>query len=728
LHASTVVSDEALLDPRLLLNRELSWLAFNERVLHEALDTRTPLLERLKFLSIVSTNLDEFYMVRVAGLRRQVAAGVVQTTPDGMTPQEQLEAIDVRVRSLLQRQRDCLYDVVLPALAEHGVRLVGMRDLTPAEWAVVDQFFESQVFPVLTPLAVDPAHPFPYISNLSLSLAVEIRDTATGTVHFARVKVPKSLPRWVSFGRAGHFIPLEQLVGANLGSLFPGMEVVRWFAFRVNRYSDIDLADAEEPEDLLATIEEQVFQRRFGEVVRIEVQEGMPETMRALLLEELRDDTPEGSMLSERDVQDAGPLLELGDLLALSQLDVPALRDAPFAPVTPASLRDDARSIFDTIRERDLLVHHPYDSFTTSVERFLEEAAEDPDVLAIKLTLYRTSGDTAIVRALVEAAQRGKQVVVVMELKARFDEANNIAWARTLERAGVHVVYGLVRLKTHAKTALVVRREPDGIRRYVHLGTGNYNSRTARIYTDLGFLTASPSIGADVSDLFNFLTGFSRQRLFRKLLVAPGNLRERFISLIERESEHARRGRPARVVAKMNALVDPEIIRALYRASRAGVDIDLIVRGICCLRPGVIGVSDRIRVTSIVGRFLEHSRAWMFENDGAPECYIGSSDWMPRNFDRRVEAAVPIEDSALHVRMRRLLETSLADNRQSWDLRGDGSYLKRAAEAVPEVSAQATFMTDSWGLPLSDAPRPSHRVEVAVEPPARPQDVVRAAI
>lgn len=432
-------------------------------------------------------------------------------------------------------------------------------------------------------------------------------------------------------------------------------------------------------------------------------------------------------MLSERDVQETGPLLELGDLLALSQLDVPSLRDAPFAPVTPAGLRDDARPVFDAVRERDLLVHHPYDSFTTSVERFLEEAAEDPDVLAIKLTLYRTSGDTAIVRALVEAAQRGKQVVVVMELKARFDEANNIAWARTLERAGVHVVYGLVRLKTHAKTALVVRREPDGIRRYVHLGSGNYNSRTARVYTDLGFLTSSPSIGADVSDLFNFLTGFSRQLLYRKLLVAPGNLRERFITLIEREAAHARAGRPARIIAKMNALVDPEIIRALYRASRAGVEIDLIVRGICCLRPGVIGVSDRIRVRSLVGRFLEHSRAWMFENDGAPECYLGSSDWMPRNFDRRVEAVVPIEDPGLLVRMRRLLETSLADNRQSWDLRPDGSYLKRVAEGVPEISAHATFMSDSWGLPLSE-PRPaSPRAEVVPEPASRPQDVAGAS-
>src|SRR5688572_13409813 len=665
-------------------------------------------------------------MVRVAGLRRQVAAGVVQVTPDGMTPQEQLDAIDVRVKALLARQRACLHDVVLPALAKQGVCLVGMNDLTTAEWAIVDQFFETQVFPVLTPLAVDPAHPFPYISNLSLSLAVEIRDAATGKVHFARVKVPKSLPRWVPFGRAGHFIPLEQVMGASLGAVFPGMDVVGLFAFRVNRYSDIDLTDAEEPEDLLATIEEQVFQRRFGEVVRIEVQEGMPGTMCALLLEELRDDTPEGSMLSERDVQETGPLLELGDLLALSQLDLPALRDAPFVPVTPTELRD-ARPVFEAVRERDLLVHHPYDSFTTSVERFLEEAADDPDVLAIKLTLYRTSGDTAIVRALVEAAQRGKQVVVVMELKARFDEANNIAWARTLERAGVHVVYGLVRLKTHAKTALVVRREPDGIRRYVHLGTGNYNSRTARVYTDLGLLTSSPTIGADVSDLFNFLTGFSRQRLYRKLLVAPENLRERFISLIDREAGHARMGRPARLIAKMNALVDPEVIRALYRASGAGVDIDLIVRGICCLRPGMPGVSERIRVTSIVGRFLEHSRAWMFENDGAAECYIGSSDWMPRNFDRRVEAVVPIEDPALHARMRRLLETSLADNRQSWELRPDGSYDKRVAEAVPEIRAQVAFMSDSWGLPLPEAPRPSRRADIVGEPAARPQGVAEAS-
>src|SRR5918992_837131 len=639
---------DALADPKLLINRELSWLSFNERVLHEALDERTPLLERLKFLSIVSTNLDEFYMVRVAGLRRQVAAGVTQTTPDGMTPQEQLDAIEVRVKALLAAQRGCLNDIVLPALVPHGIRLVGMDDLSPTEWAVVDQFFEAQVFPVLTPLAVDPAHPFPYISNLSISLAVEIRDTATGAEHFARVKVPKSLPRWVSFGRPGHFVPLEDVIGANLGALFPGMDVVRWFAFRVTRYSDIDLADADEPEDLLEAIEEQVFQRRFGEVVRVEVEDGMPPAMCALLLEELRDKTPEGSLL----------------------------------------------------RERDILVHHPFESFTTTVERFLEQASADPDVLAIKLTVYRTSGDTAIVRALTQAAQRGTQVVVVVELKARFDEVNNIGWARTLESAGVHVVYGLVRLKTHAKMALVVRREPDGIRRYVHLSTGNYNSKTARIYTDLGLLTCSPSIGADVSDLFNFLTGFSRQRLYRKLLVAPGSLRERCLELIEREASHARAGRPARIVAKMNSLVDTETVRTLYRASQDGVQIDLLVRGICALRPGVPGVSDRIRVVSIVGRFLEHSRVWYFANAGAAAYYLGSADWMPRNFERRVEVVVPVEDPNHGARLRRLLETSLADTRQAWDLHADGTYTQRVSTGALAIHSQTIFTTDPWGLAL----------------------------
>ncbi|PYP65961.1 MAG: polyphosphate kinase 1, partial [Gemmatimonadetes bacterium] len=635
----------------LFINRELSWLAFNGRVLQQAVDTRTPLLERVKFLSIFSTNLDEFYMVRVAGLRRQVAANVQQAPVDGLTPQEQLDAIDGVVREQLAVQRRC-FEELLEELAAHGIRLIGVSDLTAREWGTVDEYFESQVFPVLTPLAVDPGHPFPYISNLSLSLAVEIRDPETGEDHFARVKVPKSLPRWVPVvGRPMHFVPLEEVIGANLGALFPGMEVLRWHPFRITRYSDLELP-VEEPEDLLATIEEQVFKRRFGEVVRLEVEDAMPAHLRTLLLEELHaEDVPQSAALTGRDVFEAGRLLGLGDLLALHGLDCPTLKDAPCTPSIPPELRDPRRSIFEVIRERDLLVHHPFDSFTASVERFLETAAEDDNVLAIKLTLYRTSGDTAIVDALIEAAQRGKQVAVLVELKARFDEANNISWARRLESFGVHVAYGSATLKTHTKLALVVRREADGIRRYVHLGSGNYNSRTARLYTDIGLFTCSRSIAADVTDLFNSLTGYSRQRLYRKLLVAPANMRARVLDLIDREAEHARAGRPARIVAKMNALVDPEVIDALYRASRAGVDIDLIVRGICCLRPGVPGLSEHIRVISIVGRFLEHSRVFYFANGGSEEFYIGSADWMQRNFDRRVEAVTPVEDSTLHVRL-----------------------------------------------------------------------------
>jgi polyphosphate kinase len=679
----------------LYLNRELSWLAFNARVLHEALDPRVPLLERLKFLGIFSANLDEFYMVRIAGLRRQVAAGVVATPPDGLTPQEQLDAIAAAVARLGDLQRRCLRDL-LAELAPAGVRLLSVKDLTPSEWGEIDEYFESQVFPVLTPLAVDPGHPFPYISNLSLSLAVEIRDPETGEVRFARVKVPRSLPRWVPVGgRPNHFVPLEQVIGANLGSLFSGMEIQAWYAFRLTRYSDLEIP-VEEPEDLLATIEEQVYKRRFGEVVRVEVQDDMPPHLRMLLLDELREDNvPEPARLSERDVHNAGQLLDLSELMVLSALDIPALHDPPFTPTTPPELRD-GQNIFDIVRDGDLLLHHPFDSFTASVERFLEDAAEDPQVLAIKLTLYRTSGDTAIVAALVEAAQRGKQVAVIVELKARFDEANNITWARQLEDAGVHVAFGSAVLKTHAKIALVVRREPDGIRRYIHIGSGNYNSKTARLYTDIGLITCSPSIGADVSDLFNSLTGYSRQRLYRKLLVAPVNLRDRFLDLLRREADSARAGRPARIVGKMNALVDPIIIDELYRASQAGVEIDLIVRGICCLRPGLPDVSERIRVISIVGRFLEHSRLWYFSNDGAEEFYIGSADWMPRNFDRRVEAVTPVESPANHERLRSLLATYLQDNRQAWELSADGEWTQRMPDGQVRASHEQ-LLRNSWG-------------------------------
>ena len=679
------------------LNRELSWLAFNARVLHEATDPRVPLLERVKFLSIFSSNLDEYFQVRVGGIRRQVVSGVVHGTPDGLLPAEQLAVIRERVALLLEDRRRCL-GVLLDELAPHGVRIVGMGELSPGERRAIDEQFESQVFPVLTPLAVDPGHPFPYVSNLSLSLAVEVRDPVLGTVHFARVKVPKRLTRWMPVpGRAHEFVPLEHVIGENLEALFPGMEIVGWYAFRVTRYSDLEFTNLEEPEDLLATIEEQVFERRFGEVIRLELQDDTPQHLRTLLLEELRDaDLPATTSLSEADIEEGGHLLDLTDLMELAELDIPELRDAPFSSTVPVELRDPERSIFDVIRERDLLVHHPFDSFSASVERFLQSAATDEHVLAIKLTLYRTSGDTAIVRALTEAAERGKQVAVLIELKARGDEANNITWARTLEDYGVHVAFGSAVLKTHTKIAMVVRREPDGIRRYVHIGTGNYNSRTARLYTDVALFTCSPSIGADVSDLFNSLTGISRQRLYRKLLVAPANMKERFLELIDRECRHAGAGRRARIVGKMNALVDPEVIDGLYRASQAGVEIDLIVRGICCLRPGLANVSERIRVMSIIGRFLEHSRIWHFHNDGNDEFYIGSADWMPRNFLRRVEAVVPVEAPQLQERLRSLLDTCLEDNRQAWDLHPDGEWVQRKPHGEVR-STHVRLLADSWG-------------------------------
>jgi polyphosphate kinase len=691
----------------LFFNSEQSWLEFNGRVLNEAFDDRNPLLERLKFLSIFSTNLDEFYMVRVAGLRRQLAAGVMSSAADGLSPQAALDAIERRVRELVTQAQECLHERLMPILDERGIRLVRMPDLTSSEWNTVDLFFESEVFPVLTPLAVDPGHPFPYVSNLSLSLAVEIRDPDRGIDHFARVKVPKSLPRWVAFGRGNHFVPLEEVIGANLGSLFPGMQVLGWWAFKVTRYSDLELdKTVDEPEDLLAMIEEQVFQRRFGEVVRLEVQSDMPPHIRTLILEELQEtETLPGLVLTERDVFDGGPLLEIGDLMSIATLDIPELHDPPFVPAVPPAVRDATRSIFDVIRERDLLVHHPYESFTATVEQFLDAASRDDHVLAIKLTLYRTSGDTAIVRALTEAAQRGKQVAVLVELQARFDEANNITWARTLENFGVHVAYGLPGLKTHAKVALVVRREADGmIRRYVHIGTGNYNTKTARTYTDIGLFTASPSIGADLSDLFNSLTGFSRQRVYRKLLVAPGNMRDRFIELIANETNAAREGKQGRIIAKMNALVDPGIIAALYDASQAGVEIDLIVRGICCLRPGVPGVSERIRVISIVGRFLEHSRLFYFRNSADDRYFLGSADWMPRNLDRRVEAVTPVEDRALHPRLRALLETCLADNRQAWELDSDGKYTQRTPGDEPERATHRLLLRDPLGTELPERP------------------------
>ena len=681
------------------LNRELSWLNFNARVLAEAMDPRVPLLERLKFLAIFSTNLDEFYMVRVAGLRRKVSAGSPQFAGDLLTPAEQLDAIHERVHELLALRRKTLREQLLPALAARGIGFLAMTELSKAELATVDQMFESQVFPVLTPLAVDPGHPFPYISNLSLSLAVEVRDPVTGKEHFARVKVPRSLPRWVRIGRENFVVPLEEVIGANLSALFPGMEVMRWFTFRLTRYSDLDLGQMDQPDDLLESIEAQIFQRRFGEVVRLELQRGLPDTIRELLLEEMGEsDTQAIAPLSVADVHDLDELLELGDLMALASLDVPDLRDPPYVSLVPAPLRDSSVSIFDVIRERDLLVHHPFQSFTATVEQFLNAAAYDPQVLAIKVTLYRTGGEPAIVRALTDAAEQGKQVAVLIELQARFDEENNINFARTMESFGIHVAYGLPGLKTHAKTALVVRKDEDGIRRYCHIGTGNYNSRNARLYTDFGLFTCSPLIGADISDLFNSLTGLSRKKSYRKLQVAPVSLRSSTLALIAREAEHARTGQGGRLIAKMNALVDYETIAALYAASQAGVEIDLIVRGTCCLVPGIPGLSDHIRVISIIGRFLEHSRVVYVRNAGAPEYYIGSADWMPRNFDRRVEVMVPIEDLSLHAKLMCVLETCLSDNRQAWDLDANGVYTQRQPGNEPERGTHQVLVRNPWGL------------------------------
>ncbi len=677
--------------PSLYLNRELSWLEFNRRVLHEAQDPRTPLLERLKFLGIFASNLDEFFQVRVAGLRKQVAARYHEATSDGLTPEEQLAAISVLVGEL-QRQHDrCLMTEVLPALARAGVELVTTwAALTPADREYLAEYFTAQVFPVLTPLAVDPAHPFPYISNLSLSLAVVLRGS-DGEEHFARVKVPKIIPRWVPLPGVHRFTPTELVIANFLEALFPGVEILGSYAFRISRNTDLEI-DPEQAEDLLSLIQEEVRNRRFAEVVRLELEPTTPDSLRQLLLAELNADQESlGSGLAAVDLYEVAGLLDAGDLLSLAALEVPELRDPPFTPITQPRLSG-GPNLFDVIRAGDVFLHHPYESFTTSVERFLQTATEDPDVLAIKMTLYRTGGDSHIARMLAAAAERGKQVAVLIELQARFDEENNIRWAQRFEDVGVHVSYGVSGLKTHAKVILVVRREGDTIRRYVHLGTGNYQPKTARVYTDFGLFTADPDLGADLSDLFNVLTGFAAPAHYRQLIVAPGGMRVKLLDLIDRESGHARAGRPARILAKMNALVDPDLMAALYQASRDGVSIDLIVRGICCLRPGVPGISDNIRVISIVGRFLEHSRAWYFENAGDPDVFISSADWMPRNLDRRIEAAAPIRDPAHRDLMRDLLELMWRDNRQAWELGADGNWRQRQPGGEPELATHRALI------------------------------------
>ena len=663
-----------LADPSLYLNREVSWLQFNDRVLALAADPATPLLERLKFLAIFSTNLDEFFMVRVSGLRERVEAGVATRGSDGWTPTETLEAIGKHVVPAIEAQTRCFLDQIVPALAAEGIRLADVGELDDSDRDYLREYFQDQVFPVLTPLAVDPGHPFPYISNLSLSLAVTVRDPTSHRPLFARVKVPDILPRFVALADGSTFVPLEQVVAAHLDQLFPGMAVVEAHPFRVTRDADIDLAE-DEADDLLVAVEQELRRRRFGAVVRLEVAASMPERVVRLLQREL--DVDDDAVVSAE-----GPL-DLGDLWSLAgAIDRPELADTPWVGTTQPRLSgsgtgSDPVSLFEAIRQGDLLVHHPYDAFSTSVERFLSQAADDPDVLAIKQTLYRTDGDSPIVNALIRAAEQGKQVAVLVELKARFDEASNINWARVLEQAGCHVAYGLVGLKTHAKTALVVRREQGDVRRYCHIGTGNYNAKTALLYTDLGLLTCDEELASDLTDLFNSLTGYARGNRYRRLMVAPGHLRERVIELIGEVARRHGPRRQGRIVMQMNSLVDAACIRALYAASQAGVQIDLIVRGICRLRPGVPGVSETVRVRSIVGRFLEHSRIWLFQNGRQRSYYIGSADLMPRNLDQRVEAVTPVSDPDLTERLQEILDVMLSDNVQAWELGPEGGWQRR---------------------------------------------------
>ncbi|WP_345770549.1 RNA degradosome polyphosphate kinase [Blastococcus saxobsidens] len=660
----------AQLPPDRYLNRELSWLDFNARVLELAEDDTLPLLERVKYLAIFASNLDEFFMVRIAGLKRRQNTGLTVRSPDGLTIREQLERITARTQELVQRHSDVFNKDVLPRLGEAGIRIVRWDELEDDAAVRLREYFRDQVFPVLTPLAVDPAHPFPYISGLSLNLAVSVRDPETGAPRFARLKVPNNVPRFVQVGdveTTATFLPLEDLIAAHLPQLFPGLEVIDHHFFRVTRNADVEVEE-DRDEDLLQALERELARRRFGPAVRLEVAEPMDPRILEVLISELE--------VVPTDVVHVPGLLDLASLWALYDLDRPELKDEPFVPATHPRLSEGEtpKSVFATLREGDVLLHHPYHSFATSVQRFIEQAAADPNVLAIKQTLYRTSGDSPIVNALIEAAEAGKQVVVLVEIKARFDEEANISWARSLERAGCHVVYGLVGLKTHCKTALVVRREQGVIRRYCHIGTGNYNPKTARIYEDVGILTADPRVGADLTDLFNTLTGYSRQTNYRTLMVAPHGIRNGLVEKIRREARHAAEGRPAGIRIKVNSLVDERIIDALYEASRAGVPVELFVRGICALRPGVEGMSETIRVRSIVGRFLEHSRVISFVNGGEDEWWIGSADLMHRNLDRRVEVLLRVCDEAARTQLHETLAPAMAPGVRCWELRSDGRW------------------------------------------------------
>src|SRR5215217_4130582 len=676
----------ALDSPELFENRELSWLQFNERVLELAEDERVPLLERVKFIAIYANNLDEFFMVRVAGLHDQVDAGIDARGPDGLSARETLERITARDADLGRRHSEAWERDVRPALAAQGIRVVDVSDCSDAELEVTDRLFAEQIFPVLTPLAVGPGRPFPYISNLSLSLGVFVRDPVGGVEAFARVKVPKEmLPRFVPVGDGKTFVPLEDLIAKHLDVLFPGMQIVDHAVFRVTRDADFTVSD--EADDLVRAVEDELRRRRFGEVVRVEVSDSMSTEMREQITASLAAE--------EEDVFAVPSLLDLQDLWDIVRVPGHAdLRDAPWTPVAQPRLQpdeDEAPDVLAAMRKGDILLHHPYDSFTTSVERFVEQAVADPEVLAIKQTVYRTSDDSPLVPALIRAADRGKQAVCVVEVKARFDERANIQWARSLEQAGVHVVHGLPALKTHAKCLLIIRREGDGVRHYVHVGTGNYHPKTARLYTDFGLLTCDEEIGADVADMFNFLTGFARPRAYRQVLVAPAHLRDGIVGEIEKTVEAHQDGRGGRIRMKMNSLVDKRCIQALYRASQAGVPVDLNIRGICCLRPGVPGVSDNITVHSIVGRFLEHSRIYTFRRGEETRVLMGSADLMPRNLDSRVELVAPVEDAAIKADLLDVLERSLADNANSWDLAADGTWTRRQPDGEMR-SVQAELM------------------------------------
>lgn len=691
--------DPALEDPKLFINRELSQLEFFRRVLEEAQDLNNPLLERIKFLSIVGSNLDEFFMVRVAGLKQQVSAGIIDTTPDGMTPAEQLAAIRRAAAKLTNDGRAYLQKQLMPELDQAGIHLLDYAALTDKQKAKVDEYFDQVVYPVLTPLAVDPGRPFPHISNLSLNLAIMIRDRK-GNERFARVKVPDTFSRFTPIKASSggtrkdgtapyhhYFVWLEQIIAAHIGKLFPGVEVLEAHPFRVVRDADIDIQELEAM-DLLESMEESVRQRRFGTVVKVTVNTAMPTHMRQILIENLEMD--------HHDLYAADGPLGLSNLMGLYGIDRYDLKDAPFVPALPTPLKGKAYNgdIFGAIRRQDILLHHPYDSFKPVID-FLRAAATDPDVLAIKQTLYRVGRNSPVVEALLDASENNKQVAVLVELKARFDEESNIGWARRLESEGVHVVYGLLGLKTHSKIALVVRKEGDGIRRYVHLATGNYNAVTATLYTDIGFFTVDEEIGADATDLFNYLTGYSMKTDYRKLLVAPINLRARMTELILREIDNQRKHKNGNLIFKMNSLVDKAMIQLLYEASQAGVKVDLLVRGICCLRPGLPGISENIRVISVVGRFLEHSRVFYFHNNGSEEIFVGSADLMPRNIDHRVEVLFPIENPELIRYVRdEILAVYLADNVKARRLLPDGAYERIKPKGdQPVISSQAWLIS-----------------------------------